>query len=278
MKLSERRKEFSKKIKLICNSTNRMNLSPKQAIEDVIGHVCLLLMNKQFITGVFPRTLYQYSSSFVPRLKHYKEEPEAHEIMKELCQDFIALIKCSEPFSDTVGMLYDEYLGQVLGQFLTPPDVAYTLAAISLVGADFSQERSIADPCGCGAGSLLLGTLRCIYETHGKEAVANVHIEAVDLDINMVRMTTVQIVMHSILHQIPLASFKVHHANTISEYQEILTNQKVGFWWIPNSPMEMYMNIIGNEEMDKALKILEVFSEVTAKIKNTQPIKEVETV
>lgn len=270
MRNSETRKEFSKKIKLLCNSANRMNMNPKQAIEDIVGHVCLLLMNKQFIEVAFPRSLYQYSSSFVPRLQHYKDEPKAYEILKELCEDFIALIKHSEPFSDTVGMLYDEHLGQALGQFLTPPDVADVLAAIALVGADFNQVRHITDPCGCGAGSLLLATLRCIYNTHGKEALSMVHLDAVDLDINMVRMATVQIVMHSILHQIPLGSLKIHHANTISQYQEILTNQAVGFWWIPNAPLDMYMNIIGNQEVDTALKMLETFTTITEKIKDRE--------
>ncbi|WP_374553335.1 N-6 DNA methylase [Aquitalea pelogenes] len=273
----KRSKDFSKKVKSACNAFQRRNIGPKQVIEDIINYCCILLADKDFITKAFPRTLYQFSSSFgAISFSHYKDEPRAHEIVQELVQDFITLIKESEPFTDTLGMLYDEYLGQTLGQFLTPPDVAYVLAAINLQGEDFSQERGISDCCGCGAGSLLLGSLRYIHETHGKEAIAKVHVSAVDLDINMVRMTAVQIVLHSILHQAPLASFRVSYGNAITDYTAINNHEKIGYWWIPKAPLDMYADIVGNRELDEVITLLKEFSEVTEKIKNKS--NEMETV
>lgn len=260
----KRTKDFSKKIKDACSAFQRRNIGPKQVMEDIINYCCLLLLDKEFITKAFPRTLYEFSNSFGSMsFKHYQDEPRAHAIVQELVKDFITLIKESEPFTDTLGMLYDEHLGKVLGQFLTPPKVAYCLAAFNLHGEDWSKERGIADPTGCGAGSLLLGSLRYIYETHGKEAIAKVHMSAVDLDINMVRMTAAQIILHSIIHQIPLASFKVSHGNAITDYTAINNNQKVAFWWIPKAPLDMYADIIGNKELDEVIALLKDFNTTT---------------
>ncbi|WP_423197992.1 hypothetical protein DFLDMN_001630 [Cupriavidus sp. H19C3] len=274
-KTEKRSKEFSKKIKDACSAFQRRNIQPKQVMEDIINYCCLLLIDKDFINQAFPRTLYQFSSSFGSMsFKHYQDEPKAHAIVCELVKDFITAIKESEPFTDVLGMLYDEHLGKVLGQFLTPPKVAYTLAAMNLHGDDFSEERSIADPTGCGAGSLLLGALRYINETKGKEAIGKVQMLAVDLDINMVRMTAVQIIMHSILHQIPLASLNVSHGNAITDYTAINNNQKVAYWWIPNAPLDMYAEIVGNRELDETLRILQTINEVS---QQTKPSEEMET-
>ena len=266
--MDSKTKEFSKKVKLVCSKTNRMNLQPKQVIEDVINHCCFILINKEFITDTFPRTLFQFSKDMIPNIKHYKEEPTAHTIIKELCTDYIALMMHSEPFTDVLGMLYDEHLGQVLGQFLTPPDVADVLAAITYGLNPITDDFNLTDPCGCGAGSLLLGSLRYIYNTHGKEGISKTHVMAVDLDVNMVRMATVQIVLNSILHNTPLASFKISRGNAISQYTAINNNELVAFWWMPNTPLEMYAEATGNVEIKKVIELLQVFNEVTSEIKN----------
>ena len=214
----------------------------KQVIDDLIQMHCNLICNPKFIEVVFPSTLYQYNSEFAQDLAYYHTNPQAMQELTVLAGMFRKAILESEPFSDVMGLLYDmEIQGNTFGQFLTPPDIADLVAELAVtVDKPFNEPRTIGDDMGCGAGGLILGLINAIYRTQGKGAVRNLDVRAVDMDINMVKIATVQIVLNSCIHRIPVKSFLAHHANILTEYDEMQERQHRAYCWMPALPSQVY--------------------------------------
>lgn len=207
---------FSKKIQQICKS--RFSSGPKQVIDDMIQLSFNMMTTPRFMTH-FPRTRYYLDETMTAEVRRYEHDPQAWQLLQELVLDFVKAINDSEPFTDVIGSLYDEYLGEVLGQFLTPPDVADALAEFQVIFTEKPTEKQIiGDTCGCGAGSLILAMLRSIMRHHGEESLRHLEVVAMDLDPNMVRMCSVQVVMSALVHDIPLSGFIAHCGNTLTDY------------------------------------------------------------
>jgi len=207
---------FSKKIQQICKS--RFSNGSKQVIDDMIQLSFNIMTTPMFMTR-FPRTRYYLDETMTAEVRRYEHDPQAWQLLQDLVLDFFKAINDAEPFTDVIGSLYDEYLGEVLGQFLTPSDVADALAEFQVIFMEQPAEKQvIGDTCGCGAGSLILAMLRSIMRHHGEDAMQHLEVVAMDLDPNLVRMCSVQVVMSALVHGIPLNGFVAHCGNTLTDY------------------------------------------------------------
>jgi hypothetical protein len=219
---------FSKKIQQICKS--RFSIGPKQVIDDMV-QLTYNFMTRPIVMNCFPLTRYYVDDSLLAEVRRYEHDPETWKIMQELVIDFIKAYKDAAPFTDVIGSLYDEYLGEVLGQFLTPSDVADALAGIQVAFMPKPTEKTLmGDHCGCGAGSLILGMLRTMLRTHGADSLQHLEVHVMDLDANMVRLCSVQVMMSALMHKIPLSGFLAFCGNTITDYSK---NDTLALEWHP---------------------------------------------
>lgn len=214
----EAKKSISKLIQEICRISNYRN-KPKQVFDDLIQLTFNILTSKTIHLRVDPYVLIQVDETLLVELSSYKKDLKSWELLKEASNEFIRLIATSEPFSDVLGGMYDEYLGDVLGQFLTPSDVATALAEICFMNSTPLEEETVmGDTCGCGAGSLMLAQLRTTYKKHGAKSLNHILMIGMDLDPKMVQLTTIQIIGNCILHQLPIKELNIHMGNVITEY------------------------------------------------------------
>ena len=230
-------KEISKKIQKLCNDSKFIN-DPKQVIDDMI-QMSFNFLTEPFVIGkAFPRTRYTFKNEMRNELTPYKKDPKVWALLQEIVMDYMQAIRDAEPFSDVIGGMYDEYLGKRLGQFLTPTDVAQACAAICMATMPpLTEPINIGDPCGCGAGSLVLAQLEAIYQAQGKDALKLVNVMVTDIDANMIRMATVQIVLSAMFHRIPLGSFAAFCCNVITEYEN---SDTLAIYWEPEMTPEKY--------------------------------------
>lgn len=243
-------------------STVARNRTEKQVIEDLIQMYCNLLSEPAFIERAFPNTLYRFGAGFREELSYYKKDPKAWDELQKLSEMFLQTVAEAEPFTDHMTSLYDlELKGNTLGQFLTPPDLAEMIGELQTATLQLSEPLgrpyTVGDDMGCGAGSLLLGFIRAVLRKHGKGSVSMLNVVANDLDPQMVKICTVQIVMNSCIHRIPLHSFHIDNANVLSEYVEMQTGKKMAYQWLPNCNDKFYQAAHKATSTDTAAKELE---------------------
>lgn len=213
--------KFSILIKMICEE-NKSRKHPKQVFDDVIQLAFKLALSNEFrlLTS-------QYFEHFYLNPKHdlyksldsYEKDSRAFSLLKEATLELFKIIKESKPFEDLIGSLYDEYLGQILGQFFTPKDISSLLATLlQETTPDFSKPFMVGDVCS-GAGSLILAQLKMFYETGGKDALKMAHVHCIDIDPKMIQLATIQIFLHSVLHGVPIGSIQMHLGNAITDYK-----------------------------------------------------------
>lgn len=235
--------ELSKQVEKV--SKIAKNRTTKQVINDLMQMFCNLITEPAFIEVAFPNTLYRYQAGFRQELSYYKTDLPAWNELQTLSQMFMQAIKKSEPFTDVIGQLYDlELVGNTMGQFLTPPDVADTLASLTapLMG-EITEPLTIGDMTGCGAGTLVLSQVKGILHTQGRGAVRFLDVRALDLDMNMAKMATVQIVLSACIHRIQIRSLIVHQGNAITDYTAVNEGKKSIFEWMPNAPLAFYCKV-----------------------------------
>ncbi|HAU4290844.1 TPA: N-6 DNA methylase [Serratia marcescens] len=226
-------------------ATIARNRTEKQVIEDLMQMYCNLLTEPAFIEKAFPNTLYRFGKNFRQELTYYKQDSKAWDELQKLSQMYLQTVAEAEPFTDHMTSLYDmEIKGERLGQFLTPPDLAEMIGELQMATSALSEPPSrpytVGDDMGCGAGSLLLGFIRAVLRKHGKGAVSMLNVIANDLDPEMVKIATVQIVLNSCIHRIPLHSFHIDQANVLSEYMEMTEGKKMAYQWLPNTNDRFY--------------------------------------
>lgn len=240
----------------------------KQVIEDLMQMYCNLLSEPAFIERAFPNTLYRFGAGFREELSYYKHDQRAWEELQTLSQMFLQTVAEAEPFTDHMTSLYDlELKGNTLGQFLTPPDLAEMIGELQLLSSALAEPLSrpytVGDDMGCGAGSLLLGFIRAVLRKHGKGSVSMLNVVANDLDPAMVKICTVQVVLNSCIHRIPLHSFHIDNANVLSEYMDMQAGRKMAYQWLPNSNDKFYQAAHKATSTDGAVKALNTSTELT---------------
>ena len=233
-------KTLSKQVAKVVQASNGRNT--KQVIDDLIQMMSNIITEPLFIERAFENTLWTYGSDFRNELSYYKKHPKAWDELQNLSLMFMQAIKESEPFSDVVGLLYDlELKGNEFGQFLTPPDVAETIGMLNVcMSKEPTELVNVGDMTGCGAGGMLLGFIRAYIKKFGKDSTKYLCIHALDIDMNMVRMTTVQIVLNSCIHRMPINSFVAHNCNVITEYEAMNEGNYKKYLWMPAQLNEIY--------------------------------------
>lgn len=213
-------KEFYRKLESITKKSKHTS-SAKQIFEELI--------QATFNSMLESIDFHSYKVSFNPRLRReltaYENQPELLKELGELSFIWLNAIKKSAPFADVIGSVYDEHLGQQLGQFLTPPDLAEAVAAINLAGSKENIEAdlkagepiTVGDITGCGAGSLLLAWLRAFIAQHGEENLIAVAVEGQDIDASMVQLTALQLFFGATFHGMPLGGIGVRWGNALTE-------------------------------------------------------------
>lgn len=144
------------------------------------------------------------------------------DLFVELSTIYSKLVKTAKPFEDVLGMIYDEHLGKILGQFLTPPDLASFIGTM-MFNSPY-KGGWIADPTGCGAGGLLLGGLRALYEKEGIVGTSKIKVYGLDIDERMSKLAFVQIAGFVLYHKIPISEIWFEVGNTLLVEKELLVH------------------------------------------------------
>ncbi|WP_146124235.1 N-6 DNA methylase [Burkholderia multivorans] len=248
-------KDIYKKIERL-NRVSKQCQSPKQAIDHLFQLAFNLVSQQHFSAMKFPNCFVWSAEGLDRALDQYVDDLEAWDILVEATNDYIELVKASEPFSDLMGEGYGSHpLSKALGQFLTPPTVAEGGAKIltgrsdgrSFAELEEGTHITVADICS-GAGTLLLQLLSEAYQAQPGR-MNQVHAIAMDIDPNMVRMTSVQVALSALLHDIELGSLQVYWGNAITQYDQGDTR---GFIYTPNQ--ENYRSLLkqGNMANEKS--------------------------
>ena len=217
-------KGIQKKMTRMVEVSNQCS-SPKQAIDDLTQ----LLFNMTTMPAFYKRIsckakVYRTDSIYQP-LERYRNDPLGWELLNELVDDYLEIVEAQPPFTDVMHLIgySSKPWSKALGQFLTPPTVAQALIRLSTLGLDEQLANGkhllVGDNAGSGGGSLLLAFLCEVHTLHPTKT-HQAHLFAVDIDYRMVMMTAVQIVLSSVVHQLPIGSLKVHHCNGLTDYND----------------------------------------------------------
>lgn len=228
--------------------------TPRHALEVMFEEVFNTLPKQGLFLKAFPSGYLRCNPEFASRATYSHTDLEN---IKECVDTYLRMIVAAKPFEDVLGEEYDQYLGFDLGQFFTPSDVASLIGEINATTVKMKGKIakntpfSLHDLC-CGGGALAMGVLKTLHQEHGKQAIALVDINAVDIDPNMCRLTTLQIVLSSMLHQVPFSSLRVDCGNPL------ISNEKLFAYVIPNVRSYLAnhdMNELDRYEYDRQLRM-----------------------
>lgn len=229
--------------------------TPKQALEALFETVFNTLPKQNTFLHAYPNGYLRCNPEFASNMNYSQQDLET---LKACSFTYMKMILDAKPFDDVLGGEYDQYLGFDLGQFFTPPDIASLLGEISAVTVkmkrkiDNHETFSLSDLC-CGGGALTMGMLRTLYQEHGKRAISLVDIHAVDINPHMCRLTALQIILSSMIHQVPFSSLRVECGNPL------INKEKLFAYAIPNVRRYLYnheMNELDRYEYDRQLQLM----------------------
>ncbi len=198
-------------------------LSEQQILVDISKYAFNVMCQERFWKSKFPIGSLYHCEFMSQELSTYKADPEACALLVASGRDYWELVKLCDPFTDVMHLIgySSKTLSKALGQFLTPPAVADGLNRLTTTILDLQGDRhiTVGDFGGCGAGSLLHGWLRHAHSLHPTR-LSQVHMFGVDIDQKMVRMTTLQITLSCLAHDIQLGSLTLHCCNGLTDYDE----------------------------------------------------------
>ncbi|HBX5304525.1 TPA: hypothetical protein MH412_24930 [Klebsiella pneumoniae] len=121
-----------------------------------------------------------------------ENEIEKYSKAADAAYQYVHIIKQKEAFTDVLSELYEEiYLsgkcGDGLGQFLTPDDVSSLLSSLTMRSR---SKTAIYEEC-CGAGSIVLSTLKELHQKNGSYLDTTLNLN--DIDPLMVKMAIIQV-------------------------------------------------------------------------------------
>lgn len=214
---------------------NPIRSGAKAILDDIIQLQFNMLSVTAPMTYALTAGAAWFNKDHLIALEEYRVHPKAWAEQLALGAMYLELVKTSAPFTDVMGDVYGTAIepkqAKAMGQHLTPEGLADGLArfaAQSGQGATTGEAsrpfnpnegQIICDPA-CGNGALLLAKLRQAFASHGKEGVARMYVFANDIDPAMMKVTVVQIVLSSILHNVPFGGLRVHCSDLIRHYRD----------------------------------------------------------
>lgn len=196
-------------------ASSRVAGTPKDVLDDLVSLAFNVLADGRMNASRATFGMLRCAPHCMVELTKYEPDEAAWQRLQDLFMDYLAAVKAGAPFEDLLGAPYDAYLGQKLGQFLTPASVATAGASLVLDAVQEDRPVSVLDNC-CGAGALLLGALRDTLAKHGPQGVAKLVLVANDLDVRMCRMTAVQVCFGAMVHGLPMHSLHVQNLDAIT--------------------------------------------------------------
>ncbi|HHM0736154.1 TPA: N-6 DNA methylase, partial [Klebsiella pneumoniae] len=173
---------LSKLITEIKNPSTALNAaSILKAIELFTGFclylVCDALHTKQ---KTFQITSSIFDGNIIANMP--KNEIEKYSKAADAAYQYVHIIKQKEAFTDVLSELYEEiYLtgkcGDGLGQFLTPDDVSSLITSIGMRSR--ADTAKINEEC-CGAGSIVLSTLKELHQKNGSYLDTTLNLNDID--------------------------------------------------------------------------------------------------
>lgn len=199
------------------SASSRIAGTPKDVLDDL---VCLAFNAMAYgrinqHTGGYKHV--HCVPSYMQDLAKYQADPQAWSMLQDMYLAYLGAVKDAQPFADVLGEPYSAHVGQIRGQFLTPSSLATNAATMANSGDDSTSVVRLIDQC-CGAGALLLGSLRDEYQRHGRGGIGRMVVYASDIDTQMCRLASVQIAYSSMLHGLPVLVLHVQNIDAISQH------------------------------------------------------------
>lgn len=203
---------LSKQLTELANSSNAIR-TQKRAIEIVVQTMFNNLANPTLYSLAYPLGYIRLNREFL--VAHQDLTTEQRKLVSKIAGTWTSQVAESEPFTDIFSMLYDEHLGQELGQFFSPWDVSLLLGALDVaLPKDLTKPYTVEEFC-VGGGSLIMGKLHALYECYGPQGMSMLDIRISDIDPFLVQLASTQIVLSSIVHKIPLLKLNAVCENTL---------------------------------------------------------------
>ena len=188
--------------------------SPKMALEAMFQVVFNNIPNQRVFLGRYPRGYIRAAGHLCHLTDLSKLSHDDLQALKELAEHYMGMVVTSEPYDDILSDLYDPYLGDRLGQFFTPKDIARLVGALS-APPELLTPHSVSDSCS-GGGALSMSFLHQVYADQGRQGVSMLDIHAQDLDGTMCLLTAMQITLSAIVHDVPFRSLIVVQGNALT--------------------------------------------------------------
>lgn len=225
--------------------------SPSAILNDFVQLMCVMISSPIFHHNLFKQA--PNGSFFADQLfgkSLTADGQEYHqgyaESTNELTRTYLIDVFNSEPFKDILGPVYEQYsIDHRKGQFFTPPCLGALFAEIHFNDSnqDLQGEApfSITDS-SCGAGALLLANLRKLYSAGGANTIQRVEVYANDIDLNLCKITTVQILISCALKKLPLRRFQITNYDILKDLFNDECRKKVVYDWQYPSIQTLAMN------------------------------------
>lgn len=200
-------------------SQSKIVRGKKEAIEAVIHGAYSVVCDYSLQRFARPKCNMGFKNmSFL--LSEFNSNEKEYDLLQSSVQALLKIYAENEPFTDVLTEIYGQFLGYDKGQHMTPPDLASMLAMITLDGVEenFKGNHSftIGDPTGCGTGAMILGSMKHIYEKHGKDGIAYCNFVGVELDRTLAMASVIQVELGSILHNIQFNRFEIYNENALT--------------------------------------------------------------
>lgn len=226
-------RQYSKAIKELVHAIRAIPTGPgvwsaRTAMEDFVQkNLCALLQGQQ----IAAHHGWPVEIDFDPRAFNFKpigDQRQSFDWEKRAQEAYFLAVRSHAPFEDILVHVFTELeLGgnsNNLGQHFTPPDLSQLIAAIE---ADHRKRHprtnngleKVADPT-CGAGGLLLAIVSEHYKNGGAAAVANLEIQANDLDPLCSAMTALQLVSSAMAWNAPIGKVVITVGNALTMDQK----------------------------------------------------------
>ncbi|EPG8926040.1 N-6 DNA methylase [Klebsiella pneumoniae] len=184
---------LSKLITEIKNPSTTLNaVSILKAIELFTGFCLYLVCDALHVKQkTFQITSGIFDSNIIANMP--ENEIDKYSKAADAAYQYVHIIKHKEAFTDVLSELYEEiYLtgkcGDGLGQFLTPDDVSSLIASLGIRSR--ADTAKINEEC-CGAGSIVLSTLKELHQKNGSHLDTTLNLN--DIDPLMVKMAIIQV-------------------------------------------------------------------------------------